>query len=105
MGTATRTKKRTESKRSDGDQAIRPGDGFLPLPVFLQKTRQGSHAWMMAKRRARSLGITLAYQHGRQIFVSADDWIQYLKSNPAPLAEPRHSDERPEPEVTAGVHQ
>jgi pyruvate/2-oxoglutarate dehydrogenase complex dihydrolipoamide acyltransferase (E2) component len=92
MVTATQSKKKTRAATPNRLEAIRPGDGLIPLRIFLAKTGQKSHAWMTARRRAKEMGITLAYQHGRQIFVSADDWIQFLMSNPAPVSEPRCND-------------
>lgn len=105
MAIATREKKKAKSANLERLEAIRPGDGFIPLRVFLMRTGQKSHSWMTAKRKAEKLGITLAYQHGRRIFVSADDWIQFLKSNPAPVAEPRQNDEHAEPAATTSDSQ
>lgn len=93
MAVATRTRKKAKPANPERLEAIRPGDGLIPLRVFLNRTGQKSHSWMTAKRKAEKLGITLAYQHGRRIFVSADNWIQFLMSNPAPVTEPRQDNE------------
>lgn len=93
MATATREKKKAKSTNLERLEAIRPGDGLIPLRVFLMRTGQKSHSWMTAKRKAEKLGITLAYQHGRQVFVSADNWIQFLMSNPAPVPKTLQNDE------------
>jgi hypothetical protein len=63
-------------------EPIRNGEGLIPLPQFLRRTGQKSHSWMTAKRKAAEAGITIAYQHGRRVYVDADAWISYLKLNP-----------------------
>ena len=87
---ATKAIPRTAVPRASSQlDAIKPGEGFLPLKTFLNRTGQGNHSWMTAKRKARALGITLACQHGSRVFVCADDWILLLKSNPAAVADPK----------------
>jgi|JI6StandDraft_1071083.scaffolds.fasta_scaffold17755_4 hypothetical protein len=92
MATATREKKKAKSTNLDRLKAIRPEDGLIPLRPFLIYTNQKSHSWGTAKRKAEKLGITLAYQHGRQVFVDAAAWVKFLMSNPAPITEPRCND-------------
>lgn len=94
MATAISEKKKARLANLERLRAIRPGDGLIPLRPFLIYTNQKSHSWMTAKRKAEELGITLAYQHGRQVFVDAAAWVKFLMSNPAPVAKPQQNDEK-----------
>ena len=82
MATAQKTRpagravRRSLAKRK-ATEPIKPNEMLL-LSDFLERTHQGRHAWMTAQRAAASIGITLAFPHGRQLFVSTDAWIAYL---------------------------
>jgi hypothetical protein len=79
MTTATNRQRPQTADRAP--EPIRPGE-MLTLSEFLRRTRQGRHAWTQAKIQAAELGIRLAYEHGRQVYVSTDSWIAYLMARP-----------------------
>ncbi|MCH2131783.1 MAG: hypothetical protein MK179_21795 [Pirellulaceae bacterium] len=64
-----------------GKQAVNPirkGE-ILRLKEFRARADMGPHAWMMAKKQAAELGITLDLRHGRQCFVDVDRWLEFLE--------------------------
>jgi hypothetical protein len=68
----------SQSKRPE---PIRPGE-TLTLPDFLSRTLMKDAAWAQVKRQCADLGIPIASVVGRQVYVSTDAWLQFLKSRP-----------------------
>lgn len=82
MSTSTASERKGRSAKNGlTRKPIRPGE-MLIKQDFLRDTNQGHFAWISAKQEAAKMGIRLAFQHGRQVFISTDAWIQYLKSRP-----------------------
>jgi hypothetical protein len=67
--------------RDDRPEPIRPGE-ILILPNFLTRTLMRDAAWAQVKRQCAELGIQIASVVGRQVYVSTDAWIEFLKARP-----------------------
>jgi hypothetical protein len=69
------------TSQSQRPEPIRPGE-ILILPDFKSRAVMKDAAWAQVKRQCAGLGIQIAFVVGRNVYVSTDAWLEYLKTRP-----------------------
>lgn len=78
--------------RDKRPEPIRPGE-IRCLSDFLESASVKDAGWAQIKRQCAERGIQIAFVVGRQVYVSTDAWIEFLKTRPVPV--PKKSTRKP----------
>ena len=93
------TKKTKPARKADGiPKPVQPGE-ILRLADFLERTQMKDAAWAQVKRQCAERGIQIASLAGRNVYVSTDAWLEFLKSSPARKTKVKQRIRKPKGEV------